>query len=110
MKASSAGMYVAAVTVNSHIVSEISLASAAEGFDREHITLFHALSGVSFDERNLFVTMDLVAQNIMTSNISNRFDRNNLLVELDLITLHYLLNCLTDVIDAGINASFLFFY
>ena len=39
-----------------------------------------------------------------------RIDRNDLSVELDFVALHYLLDCFTDVIYPGIDASFLNVY
>lgn len=107
MKTSSAGMLIAPVAVNSYVISDISFASAAEGFDGEHIAFFHALSGSGFDEGDLFAAMDLVAQDVMASDVPNRFDRDDLSVELDFVALHYFLDCLTDVIHPGIDASFL---
>ena len=107
MKTSSAGMLIAPVAVYSYVISEISFASAAEGFNGEHIAFFHALGGMGLNERDLFVAMDLVAQDVMASDVPNGFDRDDLSVELDFVALHYLLDCLTDVIHAGIDASFL---
>lgn len=107
MKTSSAGMLIAPVTVNSYIISEISFSSAAEGFNGEHITFFHALGGSSLDEGDLFLAMDLVAQDIMASDVSNRFDGDNLSVELNFVALHHFLDCLTDMINPGIDARFL---
>ena len=107
---SSAGMLIAPVAVNSYVISEISFASGAEGFDGEHIAFFHALGCPSLDEGDLFVAMDLVAQDVMASDVPNRFDRDDLSVELDFVALHYFLDCLTDVIDPGIDAGFLGVY
>ncbi len=110
MKTSSAGMLITPIAVNSYVVSEISFPSAAKGFDGENIAFFHALSGSGLDEGHLFVAMDLVAQNVVASDISNRFDRDDLSIKLHLVTLHYFLDCLTDVIYPGIDASFLGVY
>ena len=110
MKTSSAGLLIAPVAVNSYVISEISFASAAEGFDGEHIAFFHALGGSGLDERDLFVAMNLVAQNVMASDVPNRFDGDDLSIELDFVALHDFLDCLTDVIHPGINASFLGVY
>ena len=110
MKTSSAGMLIAPVSVNSYVISEISFASAAEGFDGEHIAFFHALGGSGLDEGDLFVAMDLVAQDVMASDVPNGFDRDDLSVELDFVAFHYFLDCLTDMIYPGINASFLGVY
>ena len=110
MKTSSAGMLIAPVAVNSDVISDISFASAAEGFDGEHIAFFHAFGGSGLDEGDLFVAMDLVAQDVMASDVPNRFDRDDLSVELDFIALHYFLDCLTDVIHPRIDASFLGVY
>lgn len=107
METSGASMLIASVAVNSYIVSEKSFASAAKGLDCEHIAFFHALSGSSFDEGNLFVAMDLVAQDIVASDVSNRFDRDDLSVELNFVALHYFLDRFTDVIHPGIDTSFL---
>jgi len=107
MKTSSAGMLIAPVAVNSYVISEIGFASAAEGFDGEHIAFFHALGGSGLDEGDLFVAMDLVAQDVMASDVPNRFDRDDLSVKLDFVALHYFLDCLTDVIHPRIDASFL---
>ena len=107
MKTSSTGMLIAPIAVNSYVVSEISFPSAAKGFNGEHIAFFHALGGLGLDEGDLFVAMDLVAQNVVASDVSNRFDRDNLSIKLHLVTLHYFLDCLTDMIYPGIYASFL---
>ena len=110
METSSAGMLVAPVAVKSYVISDISFASAAEGFDGEHIAFFHALGGSGLDERDLFVAMDLVAQDVMASNVPKRFDRDDPSVELDFVALHYFLDCFTDVIHPRIDASFLGVY
>ncbi len=110
MKTSSAGMLIAPVAVNSYVISDITFAGAAKGFDGEHIAFFHALGGSGLDEGDLFVAMDLVAQDVMASDVPNRFDGDDLSVELDFVALHYFLDCLTDVIHPGIDASFLGVY
>ncbi len=110
MKTSSAGMLIAPVAVNSYVIPEISFASAAEGFDGEHIAFFHALGGSGLDEGDLFFAMDLVAQDVMASDVPNRFDGHDFSVELDFVAFHYFLDCLTDVIHPGIDASFLSVY
>lgn len=51
--------------------------------------------------------MDLVAQDVMTGDISDGFDRDSLFVELDLVAFHYLLDCLTDMVYPRIDSSFL---
>ena len=107
MKAGSAGMLVAPVAINSYVISDIGFASAAEGFDGEHIAFFHALGASGLDEGDLFVAMDLVAQDVMARDIPNRSDRDRLSVELDFVALHYFLDRLTDVIHTGIDAGFL---
>jgi len=110
MKTSSAGMLIAPIAVNSYVISEISFASAAEGFDSEHLAFFHALGGLGLDEGDLFAAMDLVAQDVMAGDVPNRFDRDDLPVELDFVALHDFLDCLTDMIYPGIDASFLGVY
>ena len=107
MKTSSACMLIAPVAINSYVIFDISFASAAKSFDCEHVAFLHALSGLGLDEGDLFVAMDLVAQDIMASDVPNRFDGDDLPVELDFVALHYFLDGLTDVIYPGIDASFL---
>ncbi len=110
MKTSSAGMFIAPVTINSYIISEISFARAAERFDGEHIAFFHALGSLGLNEGDLLVAVDLVAQDVVASEISNRFDRDDLSVELNFVALHYFLDCFADVVHPGIDASFLGVY
>ncbi len=100
-------MLIAFVAVNSYVVSEISFASAVEGFDGDHLAFFHALGGLGLDEGDLFVAMDFVAQDVMASDIPNCFDRDDLSTELDFVALRYFLDWLADVIHPGIDASFL---
>jgi hypothetical protein len=109
MQTSSACMLIASVAVDSYVVSEIRFAGAAEGFNGEDVAFFHALGGLGLDEGNLFIAVDLVAQDVMASNIPDRFDGDYLAVELDFVALHYFLDCLADLIYAGIDASFLAF-
>ena len=109
-KTDSAGMLIAAVAVNSYVICEISFASTAKGFDGEHVAFFHTLGGSGLDEGDLFFAMDLVAQDVMASDVPNRFDRDDLSVELDFVALHYFLDRLTDVIHPGIDTSFLSVY
>jgi len=107
METSSADILIASVAVNPHIISETSSTSGAEGLDGEHIAFLHALTGAGLDEGHLLVTMDLVAQDVMTTKVPDCFDGENLAVELDFVALHYLLHRPADVIDPGINTSFL---
>jgi hypothetical protein len=110
MKTSRAVMLIAPVAVNSYVISEISFASSTESFDGEHIAFFHALVGLGLDEGDLFGAMDLVAKDVMASNAPNRFDRDGLSVKLYFIALHNFLDYLTDMINPGIDASFLGVY
>lgn len=110
MKPSSAGMFIARVAVNSYVISEIRFASATECLNREDVAFFHALVGLGLDEGDLFVAMDLVAQDVMARDVPNCFDGDDLSVELDFVALHYFLDCRTYVIDPGINSSFLGVY
>ena len=53
-------MLVASVAINANIVMKIGLARAAKGFYGEDVAFLHTLSGLGLDERNLFVTMDVI--------------------------------------------------
>ena len=109
MKTSSgnADMVIAPVTVHSNVVSHIPSASSAESFDGEHVTFFHALGSFGFDEGNLFVAMDFVTKDVMSRDVPHRFDRDDFPVELYFVALHDFLDRLADVVDPGINSSFL---
>lgn len=110
MKTSSTGMLIASVAVDPNVVSAIGFASAAEGLDGEHVAFFHALGASALDEGDLFVAVDLVAQDVVAGDVPNCLDGDDLAVELDLVALHYFLDGLTDVIHPGIDASFLKIY
>lgn len=107
VKAGSAGVLVAPVAVHSDGIFDISFAGAAEGLDGKDVALFHALRGSRLDKGDLLVAVDLVAQDVMAADIPNRFDGDYLSVEFDFIALHDFLDCLADVIDSRIDASFL---
>ena len=107
MKTSSPSVLIASVAVDSYIISKITSTGGAKGLDREYIAFFHALICSSFDKGDLFLAMDLVAQNIVASDGPNRFDWDCLSVELDFVTLHYFLDCFTNVVNPSIDASFL---
>ena len=110
MKTDSTGILIAPVAVNSCAICEISFASGAKGLDGEHVAFFHALGSLGLDEGDLFVAVDLVAQDIVASDVSNRLDRDDLAVELDFVALHDFLDHLTDMIHSGIDASLLSIY
>jgi hypothetical protein len=107
METRSLSVLISSIAVDSYIVIQITFSGGAEGLDGEHIAFFHALIGFGLDEGDLLVAMDLVTEDVMASDVANCFDRNNLSVKLDFVALHYFLNRLTDVIDPGIDASFL---
>ena len=107
MQTGRAGVLVASVAVDADVVSDVGFASAAEGLDGEHVAFFHALRGSSFDKGDLFVAVDFVAQDVVAREVPNRFDGNSLSVDLDFVALHRFLDRLTDVIDSGVDASFL---
>ena len=93
LKTSSAGMLIAPVAVHSNVISDISFAGASEGCNGQDIAFFHALGGFGLDKGDLFVAVDLVAQDVVVSDVPNRFDRDDLSVNLDFVALHYVLDC-----------------
>ena len=105
MKTSSAGMLIAPIAVNSHVISEISFASAAEGFDGEHIAFFHALGSSGLDKGDLFVAMDLVAQDVMACDVADCFDRDGFAFEGDFVGFHDFLHGGAELGDAGVDAG-----
>lgn len=109
MKPGRAGILIVPVPVDSGGIIEIRFSGTAERFNSEHVAFFHALVGLCLHEWDLFVAVDLVMQDVMTRDVSNRLYGDDLPVELNLVALHYLLDCLTDVSDPGVNACFLIF-
>jgi hypothetical protein len=107
MKTSDAGMLSASIAINSYLIRGVSFAGAAEGFNGEYITFFHALVRSCLDKGDLFVAVDLVAQDVMPGEAPKSFDRDRLALELDFVALHYFLDCLADVVDPGVDAGFL---
>lgn len=107
MEAGSASVLIAPVAVDSYIVSDISFAGAAESFDGEHIAFLHALVGLGLDEGDLFVAMDLVAEDVVACDTTSRSDGNGLSVELDLVALHHFLDGFADVVYPSVNPGFL---
>lgn len=107
VKACRTGVFVASVAIDAYILSGIALASTAKGFNSEHISFFHALSGIGFDEGDLLVAVDFITQDIMPSDTASRSDGNGLSVQFNLVALHDLLYLATDMIHPGIDAGFL---
>lgn len=107
MQTCGVGMLVASVAVDANVVSEVGFPRATKRFDGEDIALFHTLVGLCFDEWDLLVAVDAVAQDVVPSDVSNGFHRNHFSLEFHFVALHYFLDGFTDVIDPGINTSFL---
>lgn len=53
-----------AVAVYAGGVADRAPAGAAEGFDGEDVALFHGLGGAGFDEGDLFVAVDFIAEDL----------------------------------------------
>jgi hypothetical protein len=98
---------VAAVAINAIVISDPAAASAAEGLDGEHISFFHALVCLGFDEGNLLVAVDFVAQDVVAGEAADGFDGEGFPVELDFVAFHCFLDYFADVVDAGVDAGFL---
>jgi hypothetical protein len=98
---------VAAVAVDAIILSDSTSASAAESLDSEHVAFFHALVRLRFDEGDLLVAVDFVAQDIVASQAADGFDGERFAFELDFVAFHCFLDYLADVVDAGVDAGFL---
>lgn len=56
---------VAAIAVNAVILSDPTPAGAAESLDGENVTFFHSLVRLGFDEGDLLVAVDFVAQDVV---------------------------------------------
>jgi hypothetical protein len=107
IKASSANMLIASVAIDTNIISEVSFARATERLDSKDVAFFHALVGLRPDKGNLFVAMDMIAEDIVASDVSDCFDGDDLAFDHHLVALHYLLDGRTDMIDPSVNAGFL---
>lgn len=107
VETSGADIFITPITVDTHIVIHVAFTSGGKGFDCKDFTFFHALIGLGLVEGDLLASMDMVAENIMASNVTNCFDRDDLSVKLNFVALYHFLNSLTDVVHASINAGFL---
>ena len=105
--ARSVDTFVAAVAVDSLVVLDATSSSASERLNGENVTLLHALVSLAFDERHLFVAVDLVAQNVVACEASDSLHWNGLAVELNLVTLHDLLDDAADMIHTSVDTGFL---
>lgn len=80
VKPSSAGVLIAPVAINAGVFSGGASAGAAECFDGEDVTLFHALAGSRLDERHLLVAVDFVAEDVVAGDAADGFDWDSLSV------------------------------
>lgn len=97
----------AAIAIDSNIISDASPARAAESFDGENVAFFHALIGHRLDEGDLLVSVDFVAQDVVACEAADCFDGDGLAFQLDFVAFHCFLDDLADVVDAGVDAGFL---
>lgn len=107
MEPSGADMFVASIAVDANVISEVGFACTAEGLDCEDVAFFHSLGSLRLDEGYLLVAVNVVAQNVMASDIADCFYRDAFALQFDLVALHYFLDSFTDVIDPSIDTSFL---
>ena len=107
MEATSPRILVAAVAVHAGVVVEVGFAGAAKGLYRKYVALFHALVGFGLNEGDLFVTMDFVAENVVARDVLHGFDWDGLPIYFHFVALHYFLYHLADVVNPGIDSSFL---
>lgn len=107
LQASRADMLITTISVDTDIIHQIAIASGTEGFDRKDVAFSHALACLSLDERDLLVAMNLVAQNVMASDVLDCFHRNGLAIEFDLVTFHHFLDVPADLVNPGVYAGLL---
>lgn len=102
-------MLVASVAVDtqSHVVPKVGATCGTEGLDGEDVAFFHALGGVGLDEGDLFVAVDLVAEDVVACEAADCADGNGFVVEGDFVAFHCFLDCGADVGDSGVGAGFL---
>ena len=100
-------MLIAPVAVNPDVLSGRASAGTAERFDGEDIAFLHALVGSRLDEGDLFVAVDVVAEDIVAGDAADGFDGDSLAVEFDFVALHHFLHYLAHMIHAGVDTSFL---
>lgn len=105
VETSGADILITPITVDTHIVIHVAFSSGGKGFDGKDFTFFHTLIGLSLVEGDLLASMDMVAENIVASDVTNCFDRDDLAIKLNFVALHHFLDILTDVVHASIDAS-----
>jgi hypothetical protein len=98
---------IATIAIDTNVICQPAIACGAKGLDGKDIAFLHALVCLGLDERDLLVTVNLVAKDVVASDVLNCFDGNGLAAEFDLVALHYLLDILADLVNPGVDASFL---
>lgn len=107
VQTSSASILIASIPINSSILPSRPSTSAAESFNGEDITFFHALVGPRLDEGDLLVPVDFVAEDVVAGDAADGFDGEGLAVDLYFVALHYFLHYLAHVVHSGVDAGFL---
>ena len=95
------------VRVGTHIVSKVSSACSAESFDSKDLSFFHFLVTGILHERNLFVSMDAIRFDIVTSDVADSFDREDFAVDYHFVAFHDFLNGGANITHSCIDARFL---
>lgn len=89
------------------LVVNITIAGAAERLNRKDVTFFHLGCVGRLDDRNALCPMNAVRENRMASQVANRLDRIRSAVDLALVAFHRLLDPLSQLSEAHIDAGLL---
>jgi len=92
-----------------HIIADVSLSRTPKSLDGKHLTLLHLISILVFDEWYLFASMNMIPQDIMTSDVSDSFHWKGLPADFNLVAFHDLLDRGPDITHSRVNPCFLYY-
>mmetsp|Transcript_16785 Transcript_16785/g.53685 ORF Transcript_16785/g.53685 Transcript_16785/m.53685 type:complete len:252 (+) Transcript_16785:740-1495(+) len=87
-----------------HRFDHVATASGAEGFDCEDLPLLHLDGFVALDNGDTLASVDVVGSDGVATEVADASNLVHFSVDLDLVALHHLLNCLSHVAQANVNA------
>jgi hypothetical protein len=93
---------------DTHLIVHMSLARTPKSLNSEHFSLFHLITAVVLDERDLFIPMNAIPFDIMARDTPESSHREGLASYLNLIALHDFLDSGPNVTHPRINTCFLF--
>jgi hypothetical protein len=96
------------INFDTHLIAHTSLARTPKSLNSKYFSLFHLVTAIILDERDLFITMNAISFDIMAAETPESFHREGLSSDLNLIALHDFLDSGPNVTNPGIDTCLLF--